>query len=122
MGAHIFLENCIKNKVKKIIHVSTDEVYGDKINGTSYEDDSLYPTNPYSASKAAAEMIAGSYKYFFKKDIVIIRANNIYGTRQFPEKLIPSCIVSLINNKKIKIHGNVKIKDIIFLLKIFVKL
>ena len=106
LGAHIFLENCIRNKVKKIIHISTDEVYGDKLKGKSYENDSLDPTNPYSASKAAAEMIINSYKYVFKKDIVIIRANNIYGTRQFPEKLIPSCIVSLINNKKIRIHGN----------------
>ena len=106
LGAHVFLENCIKNKVKKIIHISTDEVYGDKLRGKSYEKDSLNPTNPYSASKAAAEMITGSYKYICKKDIVIIRANNIYGIRQFPEKLIPSCIVSLINNKKIQIHGN----------------
>ena len=106
LGAHIFLENCIKNKVKKIIHISTDEVYGDKLRGKSYENDSLNPTNPYSASKAAAEMITNSYKYVFKKDIVIIRANNIFGIRQFPEKLIPSCIVSLINNRKIQIHGN----------------
>ncbi len=106
LGAHIFLENCIKNKVKKIIHISTDEVYGDKLRGQSYEKDSLNPTNPYSASKAAAEMITGSYKYIFKKDIVIIRANNIYGIRQFPEKLIPSCIFSLINNRKVQIHGN----------------
>ena len=128
LGAHIFLENCIENKVKKIIHVSTDEVYGDKIKGKSYENDTLNPTNPYSASKAAAEMIAGSYKYFFKKDIVIIRANNIYGTRQFPEKLIPSCIVSLINNKKIQIHGNGKnkrhylyVKDFCEALEIIIK-
>ena len=66
----------------------------------------MNPTNPYSASKAAAEMIINSYKYVYKKDIIIIRANNIYGTRQFPEKLIPSCIVSLLKNKKISIHGD----------------
>ena len=110
LGAHIFLENCINRKVKKIIHISTDEVYGDKLKGKSYEGDSLDPTNPYSASKAAAEIITNSYKYVFKKDIIIIRANNIYGTRQFPEKLIPSCIVSLLKNKKIEIHGNGKNK------------
>jgi len=108
LGAHIFLQNCINREVKKIIHISTDEVYGDKIKGISYETDKMNPTNPYSASKAAAEMIINSYKYVYKKDIIIIRANNIYGTRQFPEKLIPSCIVSLLKNKKIPIHGNGK--------------
>ena len=108
LGAHIFLQNCINREVKKIIHISTDEVYGDKIKGTSHETDKMNPTNPYSASKAAAELIINSYKYVYKKDIIIIRANNIYGTRQFPEKLIPSCIVSLLNNKKISIHGNGK--------------
>jgi len=108
LGAHIFLQNCINREVKKIIHISTDEVYGDKIKGTSHETDKMNPTNPYSASKAAAELIINSYKYVHKKDIIIIRANNIYGTRQFPEKLIPSCIVSLLKNKKIPIHGNGK--------------
>ena len=106
LGTHVFLENCINSQVKKIIHISTDEVYGDKIKGSSYETDIMNPTNPYSASKAAAEMIINSYKYVYKKDIIIIRANNIYGARQFPEKLIPSCIVSLLKNKKISIHGD----------------
>ena len=128
LGAHVFLENCIKKKVKKIIHISTDEVYGDKLRGKSYEVDTLNPTNPYSASKAAAEMIANSYKYVFKRDIIIIRANNIYGNRQFPEKLIPSCIVSLINKKKINIHGKginrrhfLYVKDFCSALEIIIK-
>ena len=119
LGAHIFLENCINKKVKKIIHISTDEVYGDKLKGKSYEGDALDPTNPYSASKAAAEMITNSYKYVFKKDIIIVRANNIYGTRQFPEKLIPSCIVSLLKNKKIEIHGKGKNKRHFLFIKDF---
>ena len=107
-GAHIFLQNCINKKVKKIIHISTDEVYGDKIKGSSKEGDKLNPTNPYSASKAAAEMIINSYKYVYKKNIIIVRANNIYGTRQYPEKLIPVCIIKSLNNKEIPIHGNGK--------------
>ncbi len=107
-GAHIFLQNCINKKVKKIIHISTDEVYGDKIKGSSKEGDKLNPTNPYSASKAAAEMIINSYKYVYKKNIIIVRANNIYGTRQYPEKLIPICIIKSLNNKEIPIHGNGK--------------
>ena len=108
LGTHNFIQCCIDKNVKKIIHISTDEVYGDKIKGKSSESDKLNPTNPYSASKAAAEMIINSYKFVHKKNIIIVRANNIYGIRQYPEKLIPACITNLLNNKKIQIHGNGK--------------
>ena len=106
LGAHAFFLECIKNKVKKILHVSSDEVYGEKKSGTSFEDQLVNPTNPYSASKAAAEVLINSYKYTYKKEIIIVRANNIYGIRQFPEKLISTSIVNLIRNKSIPIHGN----------------
>tara|TARA_X000000950_G_scaffold4161_1_gene4343 strand:- start:2827 stop:3792 length:966 start_codon:yes stop_codon:yes gene_type:complete len=108
LGAHIFFQTCLNSKIKKIIHVSTDEVYGEKTKGSFKEIDNLNPTNPYSASKAAAEIIINSYKFHFKSNILIIRGNNIYGKRQFPEKLIPSCIYNLLNKKHIKIHGNGK--------------
>lgn len=107
-GAHIFLQSSLDSKVKKIIHVSTDEVYGEKINGISKEIDFLNPTNPYSATKAAAEIIINSYKYYSEGSIAIVRANNLYGIRQYPEKLIPKCITSLISGEKIPIHGNGK--------------
>ena len=81
-------------------------MYGEKITGTSYEDQLVNPTNPYSASKAAAEILINSYKYTYKKEIIMVRANNIYGIRQFPEKLISTSIVNLIKNKPIPIHGN----------------
>ena len=106
LGAHAFFLECIKNKVKKILHISSDEVYGEKITGTSYEDQLVNPTNPYSASKAAAEILINSYKYTYKKEIIMVRANNIYGIRQFPEKLISTSIINLIKNKPIPIHGN----------------
>ena len=106
LGAHTFFQTCLNSKIKKIIHVSTDEVYGEKNKGSFKETDNLNPTNPYSASKAAAEIIINSYKFHFKSNILIVRGNNIYGIRQFPEKLIPSCIYNLINKKKIQIHGN----------------
>jgi UDP-glucose 4,6-dehydratase len=106
LGSHVFFENCRINKVKNIIHVSTDEVYGQKISGRSYENDRLLPTNPYSASKAAAEMIALSYKKSFKMNITIVRSNNLYGIRQYPEKLIPKTILSFLTKKKMKLHGN----------------
>tara|TARA_Y100001980_G_C14514022_1_gene289393 strand:- start:340 stop:1305 length:966 start_codon:yes stop_codon:yes gene_type:complete len=108
LGAHAFFLECIKKKVKKILHISSDEVYGEKIIGTCYESQLVNPTNPYSASKAAAEILINSYKYTYKKEIIIVRANNIYGIRQFPEKLISTSIVSLINNKPIPIHGDGK--------------
>lgn len=108
LGAHIFLLNCIENKVSKILHVSSDEVYGEKIKGKCTENQKINPTNPYSASKAAAEIIINSHKYAYKKEIITIRGNNVYGIRQYPEKLIPRCILNLIRNKKIPIHGNGK--------------
>ena len=84
LGGHVFFESCRLNNVKNILHVSTDEVYGQKLKGQSYESDKLIPTNPYSASKAAAEMIALSYNKSFKTKMTIIRSNNIL-TRQYPE-------------------------------------
>ncbi len=107
-GSHVFFENCKYNKVENILHVSTDEVYGQKISGTSFENDKLLPTNPYSASKAAAEMIALSYNKSFKINLTIIRSNNLYGTRQYPEKLIAKTILSFLKKKKMEIHGKGK--------------
>ena len=108
LGAHAFFLECIKRNVKKILHISSDEVYGEKITGKCYEDQLVNPTNPYSASKAAAEILISSYKYTYKKEIIIVRSNNIYGIRQYPEKLISTSIVNLIKKKPIPIHGNGK--------------
>jgi len=108
VGAHAFLLKCIENNVKKIIHISSDEIYGEKLLGKCTERQKIEPTNPYSASKAAAEIFINSYKYSYKKEIITVRGNNIYGIRQYPEKLIPRCIISLLKNRKIPIHGNGK--------------
>ena len=82
VGAHTFLLNCINNNVKKIIHISSDEVYGEKLKGKCNEKQKIEPTNPYSASKAAAEVIINSHKYAYKKEIITVRGNNVYGIRQ----------------------------------------
>jgi dTDP-glucose 4,6-dehydratase len=108
VGAHAFLLKCIENKAKKIIHISSDEIYGEKLLGKCNEQQKIEPTNPYSASKAAAEIFINSYKYSYKKEIITVRGNNIYGIRQYPEKLIPRCIISLLKNRKIPIHGDGK--------------
>lgn len=110
MGSHTLIEACRQygiSNIKKFIHVSTDEVYGESdLNGDCKDEGTiLFPTNPYSATKAAAEMIAISYYKSFGLPLVISRGNNVYGPRQYPEKLIPKFITLLMNNKKCTIHG-----------------
>ena len=105
LGTHCFLEACRKQKVKKIIHVSTDEVYGENLYKPFKENQTLNPTNPYSASKAGADMMVNAYKKSYKLNINTVRANNIYGARQYPEKLISKTIYNFINKQKMTIHG-----------------
>jgi len=105
-GTRNILDACLINKVKKIIHVSTDEVYGEIFKGSFRENSPLNPTNPYASTKAAAEMIVSGYQKSFKLDINVVRSNNIFGTRQYPEKIIPSCCYNILKNKKIFIHGS----------------
>ena len=108
-GTHNLLEafRLAKPDVK-FIHFSTDEVYGTWEMGPAFtETDMLVPTNPYSSSKAAAEMIVQSYIKSFKMDIKIIRCNNVYGPNQYPEKLIPKFIKLLKNNQKCTLHGTI---------------
>jgi dTDP-glucose 4,6-dehydratase len=105
MATNVLLEAC-KNyaKLELFVYISTDEVYGDS-DTPKVESDALRPTNPYSATKAAAEMICSSYKYSFKMPIIITRSNNVYGELQFREKLIPRFIGLLKSGKKCTIHG-----------------
>ena len=111
-GTQVLLHACKEYSVKKIIHFSTDEVYGDKLEGTFYEGSVLNPTNPYSASKAAAEMMVKSYIKSFNLPIIVVRPNNTYGIRQHWEKLIPTCCMHLKKGKKIPIHGDgIAIRD-----------
>jgi dTDP-glucose 4,6-dehydratase len=106
LGTHILLEVALRCGIKRFIHVSTDEVYGET-NKLAHEIDSvLEPTNPYAATKASAEMIAKSYLRSFKLPVIITRGNNVYGPRQYPEKLIPKTICRLIDGKNPCIHGN----------------
>ncbi|MBI1683290.1 GDP-mannose 4,6-dehydratase [Caulobacter hibisci] len=105
LGTHSLLEASRVNKVKRFIHISTDEVYGETREGRHTETDALNPTNPYSASKAAADMIANGYIHSFNMPIIIMRANNIFGIRQFPEKIIPKFSMLGILGKEFTIHG-----------------
>ncbi|KAN0050966.1 hypothetical protein ACTA71_004272 [Dictyostelium dimigraforme] len=110
LGTQSLLESCKNNlKIKKFIHVSTDEVYGcGKLmnNKASVENKTvLKPTNPYSASKASAEHFVECYHRCFNIPTVVIRMNNVYGPKQYHEKLIPKYINLLSNNQKCTIHG-----------------
>ena len=107
VGTHNLLEAAKIHKVGLFIHISTDEVYGENTDPeySHHENTTLNPANPYSASKAAAEMIIKGYIKSFDLPIITLRPNNMYGTRQFPEKLIPKSISSLLQNQKIPIHG-----------------
>jgi len=106
LGTHVLLEAAQQNKVKRFVHVSTDEVYGEILDRPATEAQPLHPNNPYSGSKAAAEMIIQSYWRSFRAPIVISRANNIFGTRQFPEKIIPRFICRALAGETLPIHGD----------------
>jgi dTDP-glucose 4,6-dehydratase len=111
LGTHQLLECCRlygRGNIKRFIHMSTDEVYGElsTINCKDSDETALLnPTNPYAATKAGAEFIVRSYYYSYNIPIVIIRCNNVYGERQYPEKIIPKFITLLKENKKLTIHG-----------------
>lgn len=105
MGTHNLLECArVYGKIQKFIHVSTDEVYGE-VTSSQLEQAMLNPTNPYAATKAAAEFIAKSYLISFGLPVVITRGNNVYGRFQYPEKVIPRFLMLLSENKKLTIQG-----------------
>lgn len=105
-GTHVILEACRFENVKRILHVSTDEVYGEIPFGSANEKSPIMPTNPYSASKAAAEMIVIGYWKSYRAPVTMVRGNNIYGIRQYPEKIIPLFTLKLMGNKKLPLHGD----------------
>ena len=111
VGTHTLLEACRKyGKIQRFIHISTDEVYGESMISENEEKKNegsvLCPTNPYAATKAAAELIAKSYYHSFKMPIIITRGNNVYGPNQYPEKLIPIFIQQLLQGNQVTIQGD----------------
>ena len=104
-GAFTILDIITKQK-KRMIQISTDEVFGSLSNGTAIEDSKFNPSSPYAATKAAAELLVHSYSVTHNSDVIITRCTNNYGPRQFAEKLIPKTIILASQNKKIPIYGN----------------
>lgn len=108
LGTHVLLETA-KNygKLKKFIHISTDEVYGEiGANEISCENSPLNPSNPYSASKAASELYVRAYANAYKLPCIITRGNNVFGPRQYPEKVVPLFVTQIMNKNSATIHGD----------------
>ncbi len=107
LGVYNLLE-AIKNSNKKIrlVHISTDEVYGDIANSKRSNEDFPYvPSSPYSASKASSDHLVNAFVRTYKIDAVISNCSNNYGPRQYPEKLIPKMIYNILNNKPLPIYS-----------------
>ena len=108
LGTQVLLDAVRENPKVKFIHVSTDEVYGSIAEGAWDENQPLDPNSPYSASKAASDLIALSYARTYNLDICVTRSCNNYGSNQHPEKLIPLFITNLIEGKKLPLYGDGK--------------
>lgn len=107
LGTHVLLEACREwGNLHCFVHISTDEVYGESMDDLKDEGAVLCPTNPYAATKAAAELIARSYYQSFGMPIIVTRGNNVYGPNQYPEKLLPLFINLLKENRKVTIQGD----------------
>ncbi len=111
VGVYNLLEsfkNFSKKYRSKLIHISTDEVYGDVISGRSSESYPYGPSSPYAASKAASDHLVSSYVRTYKIPAIVTNCSNNYGPKQHPEKLIPKLIYNILNNKALPIYGNGK--------------
>jgi dTDP-glucose 4,6-dehydratase len=114
-GTYTLLEAARKNDVGKFVQISTDETYGSIRKGSFGEDDPLSPSSPYSASKAGADMLVGSYHRTYGLKTIITRSSNNYGPYQFPEKLLPLFITNLLQNKKVPVYGDgLNVRDWLF--------
>ncbi|GAB1600363.1 dTDP-D-glucose 4,6-dehydratase-like, partial [Argonauta hians] len=107
-GTHVLINAAKELGIKLFFHMSTDEVYGGGHTELCFEESCFQPSNPYAATKAAAECIVMSYWRTYNLPVVMIRANNIYGPHQFPDKVIPRFISLLLKDKKCTIHGDGK--------------
>jgi len=94
-----------KNKKSKLIHISTDEVYGDVLKGRSDENYPYKPSSPYAASKASSDHLVYSYVRTYNLPAIVTNCSNNYGPKQHPEKLIPKLIYNILNNRALPIYG-----------------
>ncbi len=105
-GTRVLIEAARSAGIPRFVHISTDEVYGSIDIGFANEETALRPSNPYSASKAGADLLIQAYMKTHNFPAIIVRGSNNYGPYQYPEKLIPLAITNLIEGKKIPVHGD----------------
>lgn len=109
LGTECILRAAKELDINKVIHISTDEVYGSLDDPLEADERSAFePNSPYSASKAAGDLLCNAYFKTYKLPVTVIRGSNCFGPRQHVEKLIPKSITSLLSNKKIQIYGKGK--------------
>ncbi len=116
VGTNVLLELAKEFPLKKFVQISTDEVYGSLGPTAEFtEETPLHPNSPYSASKAAADLLALSYHHTFGIPVVVTRCSNNYGPYQFPEKLIPLMIANALQNKPLPVYGDgLNVRDWIY--------
>jgi dTDP-glucose 4,6-dehydratase len=116
-GVHALLETARKNRIKRFVQISTDEVYGSINKGSFREASPLHPNSPYAASKAAGDHMALAYYATFKMPVVVTRSSNNFGPYQFPEKIIPLFITNLLENKEVPLYGDgLNVRDWLYVL------
>ncbi|MBC7760806.1 MAG: dTDP-glucose 4,6-dehydratase [Candidatus Saccharibacteria bacterium] len=112
LGTQRLLDAAIRSKLKRFVHVSTDEVYGSIVEGSWDEQRPLEPNSPYSASKAGSDLLARSYFRTHSLNVSITRCSNNYGPYHFPEKVIPLFVTNLIDDKHVPLYGEgINIRD-----------
>jgi len=107
-GAYVLLEAAKDLKVRRFVQISTDEVYGERLESAATEESSLMPRNPYAASKAGGDRLAYSYWATYGVPVVITRCSNNYGPNQYPEKLIPLFVTNAIDDQPLPVYGTGK--------------
>lgn len=106
IGTQVLLDAALRHKVRRFLHVSTDEVYGSIPKGYSKEGDQLEPNSPYAASKAASDLLVRSYFVTHKAPVVTTRASNNYGPYQYPEKALPLMITNFMEDRPFPQYGD----------------
>jgi dTDP-glucose 4,6-dehydratase len=106
VGAQTLFDACLKAEVPKVVHVSTDEVYGSIDEGSWTEEWPLQPNSPYSAAKAASDLFARAYHRTHGLPVITTRCSNNYGPYQFPEKVIPLFVTNLMDGEKVPLYGD----------------
>lgn len=106
VGTQQLLDACLRHRIDRVVHVSTDEVYGTIATGSWTEHSPLEPNSPYSAAKAGGDLLARAYARTYGLNVSITRCSNNYGPYQFPEKVVPLFVTNLIDGRKVPLYGD----------------